>query len=144
MSARWVEQRRATGHRPIEPAEVPFLERLGHAVRVRREEVGLTRLELAEEVGVTPQTIESIEFGARRTRASRLREIARAVQEYRHIGYGDLDLEDGFAHDVDLLADEWVRLVGPALAGEKNPKEPCPTCGHLWSGERLGRAKADG
>jgi transcriptional regulator with XRE-family HTH domain len=52
---------------------------LGPKLRQARERKVLTQVELAEQAGVSPQTIYQLERGAQRARPSTLRKLAQAL-----------------------------------------------------------------
>ena len=60
------------------PAEVDI--HVGARIRMRRRSLGLTQQTLAEALGLTFQQVQKYERGANRVSASKLYEIARALQ----------------------------------------------------------------
>ena len=57
----------------------PVDKHVGHRLRVRRKELGLSQNRLAEAIGVTFQQIQKYERGANRVVASRLYDLAAAL-----------------------------------------------------------------
>lgn len=94
---------RAASRRPIAPAEVPHLEALGAHLSERRRAAGLSRAALARAAGLSPPTVGRLEVGTRRTRATALARLARALAG---------------PEEAPALAAELVALAGPALAPE--------------------------
>lgn len=101
--------RRAKSMRPIEAFEVPYLENLGELVRRERNRRNLTRRSVAEAAAMNTRTLEDIEDGTRRTRASTLGRIV-----------GALVAVDGSADDLHAA---FVAAAGPALAPESRYPE---------------------
>ncbi len=56
-----------------------FIEKIAKNIRKLREEKGLTQLELALEIGVTPGAIGNLEIAKNDTSLSRLYDIAKAL-----------------------------------------------------------------
>jgi transcriptional regulator with XRE-family HTH domain len=96
---------------------------VGKRIRARRKEVRVSQERLAEQLGLTFQQVQKYEKGANRVSASKLYEIARALQasiEYFYRGLADPSVElvgvseaDGqpFVHDFITTA-EGRELVG--------------------------------
>jgi len=93
------DAQRSSSRRPIDSAEVPFLEALGTRLAELRVAVGVSQATLAERAELARSTVERIEGGTRRTRRSTLERIAEAL-------------------DRSGATEELVALVGPALAPE--------------------------
>lgn len=90
--------------RPIEPHEVPHMQRLGHALRTLREATGLSRHKLAWLAQVSDPQYSDIEAARKRTRRATLERIVGALADV------DEDL------DADAVLEDLVELAGPALA----------------------------
>ncbi|CAM3077040.1 Transcriptional regulator, contains XRE-family HTH domain [Paracoccus aminovorans] len=86
---------------------------VGKRIRHRRWMIGMTQQQLAEKVGIKFQQIQKYETGMNRVSASRLWDIAQAVDV--PISFFFEGLEDGHLHDAvagDILADkEALQLV---------------------------------
>ena len=86
---------------------------VGKRVRHRRWMVGMTQQQLAEKVGIKFQQIQKYETGMNRVSASRLWDIAQAVEVPVSFFFEGLD--DSHLHDAvegDILADkEALQLV---------------------------------
>ena len=86
---------------------------VGKRIRHRRWMIGMTQQQLAEKVGIKFQQIQKYETGMNRVSASRLWDIARAVDV--PVSFFFEGLEDGQVHDAvedDILADkEALQLV---------------------------------
>ncbi|MFC3568726.1 helix-turn-helix transcriptional regulator [Paracoccus sp. TOH] len=86
---------------------------VGKRIRHRRWMIGMTQQQLAEKVGIKFQQIQKYETGMNRVSASRLWDIARAVDV--PVSFFFEGLEDGQLHDTvegDILADkEALQLV---------------------------------
>src|ERR1700712_5589447 len=57
----------------------PIDRHVGARIRLRRREVGVTQVELAESIGVTFQQVQKYERAANRVSASKLWEVAQAL-----------------------------------------------------------------
>jgi transcriptional regulator with XRE-family HTH domain len=101
------EQLRREARRPIEEAEVPHLERLGHLLKGLRKAAGMTQRELARNAELSSWMVSQIELGTRRTRRSTLQRIARAI-----VG------ADPNASTEDDLTEQLAGAAGAALAPE--------------------------
>jgi transcriptional regulator with XRE-family HTH domain len=99
VTSRVKQYTRAAALRPIEDAEIPYLEALGERLKRARCSRDVTQVELGKAAQLSVSTIQRIEAGTRRTRRSTLERIAEAL--------GDPQL-------ADVLAD----LAGPALSPE--------------------------
>ncbi|RCW88798.1 helix-turn-helix domain-containing protein [Paracoccus lutimaris] len=86
---------------------------VGKRIRHRRWMIGMTQQQLAEKVGIKFQQIQKYETGMNRVSASRLWDIAQAVEVPVSFFFEGLD--DGHLHDAvegDILADkEALQLV---------------------------------
>lgn len=86
---------------------------VGKRIRHRRWMIGMTQQQLAEKVGIKFQQIQKYETGMNRVSASRLWDIAQAVDVPVSFFFEGLD--DGQLHDAvegDILADkEALQLV---------------------------------
>ncbi|MGD0595833.1 MAG: helix-turn-helix transcriptional regulator [Acidimicrobiales bacterium] len=107
------ERRRANCRRPIEPWEVPDLERLAAGLRTVRLAAGLTQWDLAQHARLNESTIYQIEAAVRRTRASTLRRIAEVLVNRWEPPLGD----------VDQVTADLVAMAGAALAPESEYAE---------------------
>ncbi|MGA0605218.1 helix-turn-helix domain-containing protein [Phenylobacterium sp. VNQ135] len=70
----------------------PVDRHVGLRIRMRRKEIGVSQERLAESLGITFQQVQKYERGANRVSASKLWEIARALQTqvtYFYEGLGD-------------------------------------------------------
>jgi len=105
----WRDRRRAACRRPIDPAEIPYLEALGDEIRRLRDRTGIPRRVLAEAAGSSTWLVMSIEHAIRRTRRSTLERLAWTL----------VDLNPGIeGGDGSALAERLANLAGPALAPE--------------------------
>lgn len=80
---------------------------VGKRIRHRRWMIGMTQQQLAEKVGIKFQQIQKYETGMNRVSASRLWDIAQAVEVPVSFFFEGLD--DGHLHDAvegDILADK--------------------------------------
>ncbi|WP_018000491.1 helix-turn-helix transcriptional regulator [Paracoccus sp. N5] len=86
---------------------------VGKRIRHRRWMIGMTQQQLAEKVGIKFQQIQKYETGMNRVSASRLWDIAQAVDV--PVSFFFEGLEDAHLHDAvegDILADkEALQLV---------------------------------
>ncbi|MEF9606318.1 helix-turn-helix transcriptional regulator, partial [Paracoccus sp. PXZ] len=86
---------------------------VGKRIRHRRWMIGMTQQQLAEKVGIKFQQIQKYETGMNRVSASRLWDIAQAVDV--PVSFFFEGLEDGHVHNAvegDILADkEALQLV---------------------------------
>ena len=80
---------------------------VGMRIRMRRREVGLTQGGLAEAIGVTFQQVQKYERAANRVSASKLWEVAHALQTT--VGYFYEGLEDLPQPDVDGASADALR-----------------------------------
>ena len=104
--------------------------RLGQRVRTRRLEIGMSQERLAELLGVTFQQVQKYEKGVNRIAASRLFDIADALDMsiarfFEGIGGGRTgkgapEDQEGFVHDA-LATPEGMQLVA-LFASIKNQK----------------------
>ena len=79
---------------------------VGGRIRLRRRMLGITQQQLGATLGVTFQQLQKYEMGANRVSASRLWEIARALDVPVAFFFEGLDRSGGAAPDAtDLLAD---------------------------------------
>ena len=94
-------------NRPAADAPNPIDRHVGAQIRVRRRTLGVTQSQLAETLGVTFQQVQKYENGANRVSASRLWQVAEALQtsvahfyeglgEQRHTPAGD-EAREAFA-----------------------------------------------
>ena len=89
---------------------------VGQRIRHRRWMVGMTQQDLAEKVGIKFQQIQKYETGANRVSASRLWDIAQAMEvdvSFFFVGYdGANELETAQSPSRDILSDkEALELV---------------------------------
>jgi transcriptional regulator with XRE-family HTH domain len=103
----YAEQLRLQGRRPIQPDEVPHLERLGARLRELRNAAGLTLEELAHLSHLSLFQVWAIENACRRTRRSTLARIAGAIVSV-----------DPAHTDAEKLTDQLAAAAGPGLAPE--------------------------
>ena len=95
----------------------PIDREVGLRIRVRRKEIGLTQEKLAEALGLTFQQIQKYERGANRVSASKLFEIACALQvSPSHFFDGLMDqpadvLSAGARYKEFLMSDEGAELA---------------------------------
>jgi len=76
----------------------PIDRHVGLRIRMRRKELGITQEKLAQALGLTFQQVQKYERGANRVSASKLWEVARALQA--PVGY----FYDGLAEGSDSAA----------------------------------------
>ena len=76
---------------------------VGKRIRHRRWLVGMTQQQLAEKVGIKFQQIQKYETGANRVSASRLWDIADALDVEVSFFFEGLDQEDGDKDNVDMI-----------------------------------------
>ncbi|KRS12297.1 Cro/Cl family transcriptional regulator [Roseovarius atlanticus] len=76
---------------------------VGKRIRHRRWLVGMTQQQLAESVGIKFQQIQKYETGANRVSASRLWDIADALDVEVSFFFEGLDQEDGDKDNVDMI-----------------------------------------
>ncbi len=85
---------------------------VGKRIRDRRKEVQVTQEKLAEHLGLTFQQVQKYEKGANRVSASKLYEIARALNasiEYFFRGFDDRDLTvPSVVEAADPLVHEFI------------------------------------
>ncbi|HRO13693.1 MAG TPA: helix-turn-helix transcriptional regulator [Paracoccus sp. (in: a-proteobacteria)] len=85
---------------------------VGKRIRHRRWTIGVTQQQLAEAVGIKFQQIQKYETGMNRVSASRLWDIAQALDVPVTYFFEGLAAEDAAAAPSDLLADrEALQLV---------------------------------
>jgi transcriptional regulator with XRE-family HTH domain len=89
----------------------PVDKHVGEKVRLRRKELGLSQQALAEAAGVTFQQIQKYERGANRISASKLTEIAGALQ--KNPGWFLEDAPSALPNVVDR-DDAWAELASIA------------------------------
>ena len=87
----------ASCQRPVLSGPHPVDRHVGLRIRMRRKEVGLTQDKLARELGLTFQQVQKYERGSNRVSASKLWEMARALQApvgyfYEGLGEGPGDV----------------------------------------------------
>lgn len=58
---------------------LPMLNNVGEVIKKRREELGKTQEQLANEVGVKPSTISLYETGARKPEIERIKKLSQAL-----------------------------------------------------------------
>jgi transcriptional regulator with XRE-family HTH domain len=98
---------RAESRRPIEDAEIPYLEALAGRLAALRTAAGLSRNRLASAAEVRVETVLRIEAGVRRTRRSTLGRIGAALAAANPARGGP-----------DHMTNHLVAIAGPALAAE--------------------------
>lgn len=82
---------------------------VGKRIRHRRWLIGMTQQQLAEQVGIKFQQIQKYETGANRVSASRLWDIAEALDipvSFFFEGISDSQLSDGVDAPSDLMGDK--------------------------------------
>jgi len=84
---------------PFDPIDV----QLGRQIRSRRELKGVTQAQLAAAVGVTFQQIQKYERGANRVSASRLVQIAKALETSAAALLGEDEAVFGLPEAGDML-----------------------------------------
>lgn len=93
----------------------PVDRHVGLRIRIRRKEVGVSQERLAEALGITFQQVQKYERGANRVSASKLWEIARALNTgvgyfYEGLGEGDPSAPQIGAQDF-MLSSEGLELM---------------------------------
>jgi transcriptional regulator with XRE-family HTH domain len=93
----------------------PVDRHVGLRIRIRRKEVGVSQERLAEALGITFQQVQKYERGANRVSASKLWEIARALNTgvgyfYEGLGEGDTSAPRLGAQDF-MLSNEGLELM---------------------------------
>src|SRR3954464_1862524 len=73
----------------------PIDRHVGIRIRMRRKELGISQEKLAESIGLTFQQIQKYERAANRVSASKLWELARALEISIPYFYEGLSAEDG-------------------------------------------------
>lgn len=99
----WVDNHRASGLRPLQAEEIPYLEALGAELRRLRNAAGLTQAVLAHGGAISAEYLRKLEHGVRRTRLTTLRRLATV-------------LGDGDERAADSITDHLAALAGPTLA----------------------------
>jgi transcriptional regulator with XRE-family HTH domain len=99
----------------------PIDQHVGLRIRLRRKELGVSQEKLADAIGLTFQQVQKYERAANRVSASKLYEMARALQTsiaYFYEGLGDTTLNAPLTdesrpqfHDF-LLTSEGMELAG--------------------------------
>lgn len=89
---------------------------VGERIRARREELGLTQAQLADELGVSHQHVSGIESGASAPSLDLLVRVARRLGETTdHLLTGEsplvMDAVGGIRADADLPREAKTRLV---------------------------------
>lgn len=85
---------------------------VGKRIRHRRWTIGMTQQQLAEAVGIKFQQIQKYETGMNRVSASRLWDIANAMEVPVSFFFEGMGEENPTSAEVDLLADkEALQLV---------------------------------
>ncbi|OCX62305.1 transcriptional regulator [Thioclava sp. SK-1] len=80
---------------------------VGKRIRHRRWMIGMTQQQLADKVGIKFQQIQKYETGMNRVSASRLWDIADALEVQVSFFFEGLDTPEGEAHsNSDILADK--------------------------------------
>lgn len=82
---------------------------VGKRIRHRRWLIGMTQQQLAEQVGIKFQQIQKYETGANRVSASRLWDIAEALDipvSFFFEGFSELDANEAEDTSVDLMGDK--------------------------------------
>ena len=114
----------------------PLDQRLGKKLEELREEKGMTREELADQVGVTPRHISAIERGEKNPRLNTLERILRALGGptewliYPELTEKNPQLEEmthlaaTFTEEQQELVIGFMRLLRKQKYGEKNSGVP--------------------
>lgn len=68
---------------------------LGERIRLRRIELGISRVTLGEAIGISPQQVQKYERGSNRIAAALLYEIACVLQMPITYFYDDIELQPG-------------------------------------------------
>lgn len=103
------------GH--AEPAPNPVDRHVGLRIRFRRKELGISQEKLADSIGLTFQQVQKYERAANRVSASKLWEVARALNTtitYFYEGLpaeGDLRRSSGPSLEDFLLSSEGMELA---------------------------------
>ncbi|GAA6208000.1 helix-turn-helix transcriptional regulator [Cognatishimia sp. WU-CL00825] len=99
---------------------------VGKRIRHRRWLVGMTQQQLAEQVGIKFQQIQKYETGANRVSASRLWDIAEALEvpvSFFFEGIGESNTESTSSFPADLMGDkEALDLVRSYYAIPENQR----------------------
>ena len=103
---RSVEQGASGTRRPIEPAELPDLWRLGEEIRKARTSTGLSVAECARRAQISGPYLWRLEHGQRRPRRGTLRRLAEAIASGRPCGSAAELPERFVAAAADRLATE--------------------------------------
>lgn len=102
----------------LERSPNPIDRHVGLRIRLRRKELGVSQEKLADQIGLTFQQVQKYERAANRVSASKLYEMARALNtsvSYFYEGLGDPGASDGAAvaptvHEF-LLTPEGMELA---------------------------------
>jgi transcriptional regulator with XRE-family HTH domain len=102
----------------------PVDRHVGLRIRIRRKEVGVSQERLAEALGITFQQVQKYERGANRVSASKLWEIARALNTgvgyfYEGLGEGEPSSSRADAQDF-MLSNEGLELMAAFPRIEKS------------------------
>jgi transcriptional regulator with XRE-family HTH domain len=101
----------------VEAGPNPVDRHVGLRIRFRRKELGISQEKLAESIGLTFQQVQKYERAANRVSASKLWEVARALNTsvtYFYEGLpidGEQVLEDGVSLEDFLLSAEGMELA---------------------------------
>ena len=101
----------------VEAGPNPVDRHVGLRIRFRRKELGISQEKLAESIGLTFQQVQKYERAANRVSASKLWEVARALNTsvtYFYEGLpsdGELSVEDGVSLEDFLLSAEGMELA---------------------------------
>lgn len=102
----------------------PVDRHVGLRIRIRRKEVGVSQERLAEALGITFQQVQKYERGANRVSASKLWEIARALNTgvgYFYEGLGEGEPSPSRAGSQDfMLSSEGLELMAAFPRIEKS------------------------
>ena len=76
---------------------------MGHRIRLRRVEIGMSQAELGDELGVSFQQVQKYEKGVNRIGANRLQQIAGALKTDVNFLYGDETAKGRARTEVESL-----------------------------------------
>jgi len=86
----------------------PIDRHVGLRIRLRRKELGISQEKLAESIGLTFQQVQKYERAANRVSASKLWEVARALNTNIAYFYDGLGLDGGLPADLGSGLEEFL------------------------------------
>jgi transcriptional regulator with XRE-family HTH domain len=86
----------------------PIDRHVGLRIRLRRKELGISQEKLAESIGLTFQQVQKYERAANRVSASKLWEVARALNTSIAYFYEGLGLDGGMSGDLGSGLEEFL------------------------------------